>query len=387
MTKSNVDFDLNASGAQAGDKLGVWRLEQALAEVPSGRWWLAQHSLSHQGAWVVVYARPEDAAAVLLRIAQTEGQPWQHPDITWPLDSGLTSEGRPYVVFPLSEGEPLLLAVRQASLRRRLEWVVQLCELLLMAETAGFGLVELDPSLLWVGPQQQLRLMALALVRADAKAQRMGSLQGQLCHAAQAMACPEAQARAPGVASSGAAQVYAVGMVTCLLVNGRLPQQAEPANAPVQALSQWLALKPEAREALDELLRRATAADPKQRPADLGELAEAVEGWLDASAGMASTEAAALDAVQRKQRAEAPTMRMPLDEAKTMPPAEPPSSATLPPKRSAKTLPPPKQPSNRPSAGPAPAPVAEPEPPGRAALWWVGGAVVVAGLVLLVWLR
>ncbi|MFO1254005.1 MAG: hypothetical protein U1E77_23320, partial [Inhella sp.] len=323
MTKSNVDFDLNASGAQAGDKLGVWRLEQALAEVPSGRWWLAQHSLSNQGAWVVVYARAEDAAAVLLRIAQTEGQPWQHPDITWPLDSGLTSEGRPYVVFPLSEGEPLLLAVRQASLRRRLEWVVQLCELLLMAETAGFGLVELDPSLLWVGPQQQLRLMALALVRADAKAQRMGSLQGQLCHAAQAMACPEAQARAPGVASSGAAQVYAVGMVTCLLVNGRLPHQTEPANAPVQALSQWLALKPEAREALDGLLHRATAADPKQRPADLGELAEAVEGWLDASAGMASTEAAALDAVQRKQRAEAPTMRMPLDEAKTMPPVEP----------------------------------------------------------------
>ncbi|MFO1251243.1 MAG: hypothetical protein U1E77_08965 [Inhella sp.] len=252
-----------------------------------------------------------------------------------------------------------------------------------LAETAGFGLVELDPSLLWVGPQQQLRLMALALVRADAKAQRMGSLQGQLCHAAQAMACPEAQARAPGVASSGAAQVYAVGMVTCLLVNGRLPHQTEPANAPVQALSQWLALKPEAREALDGLLHRATAADPKQRPADLGELAEAVEGWLDASAGMASTEAAALDAVQRKQRAEAPTMRMPLDEAKTMPPVEPgrtPKPATLPPSRTPKTMPPLKRP-------PAPLPEPAPEPVGRAALWWVGGAVVAAGLALLFWLR
>lgn len=391
MTKPNVDFDLNAAGAQAGDKLGVWRLEQALAEVPSGRWWLAQHGLSQQGAWVLVYARAEDAAAVLLRIAQTEGQPWQHPDIAWPLDSGLTGEGRPYVVFPLAQGEPLLLAVRQASLRRRLEWVVQLCELLLMAESAGFGLVELDPSLLWVGPQQQLRLMALALVRADAKAQRMGALQGQLCHAAQPLACPTEQARAPGVAGGAGAQVYAVGMVMCLLVNGRLPQQPEGAAAPVQALSQWLALRPQARDELDALLHAATASDPRQRPSDLAELAEAVENWLDASAGMASTEAAALDAVQRKQRAEAPTQRMPLDEApavvKTPPSLTPaerqPPTKTLPPaKPTSKTLPPAK-PAPRP---PAPEPV-EPEEPGLRRLGWAGAAVVLAGLVLLLWLR
>ena len=393
MTKPTVDFDPHAEGAKAGDKLGVWRLEQALAEVPSGRWWLAQHSLSQQGAWVLVYARAEDAAAVLLRIAQTEGQPWQHPDISWPLDSGLTGEGRPYVVFPLSEGEPLLLAVRQASLRRRLEWVVQLCELLLMAETAGFGLIELDPSLLWVGPQQQQRLMALALVRSDAKAQRMGSLQGQLCHAAQALACPEGQARAPGVAGDAAAQVYAVGMVLCLLVNGRLPQQAEPAAAPVQALSQWLALKPEARAALDELLHRATAADPKARPADLAELAEAVEEWLDASAGMAGTEAAALDAAQRQQRAEAPTLRMPLAEASAQPTTQhntqrppPPVSITRPASLKPRTLP--KPPKTLPAA-PAPEPVPEPMPDasGLGPLIWVGAAVAGVALVLLLWLR
>ncbi len=75
MTTPAVDFDLGSSGSQPGDKLGVWRLHNPLAEVPSGRWWLAQHSLSNQGAWVLVYARAEDAGAVLLRIAQTEGQP------------------------------------------------------------------------------------------------------------------------------------------------------------------------------------------------------------------------------------------------------------------------------------------------------------------------
>lgn len=370
MTTPAVDFDLGSSGSQPGDKLGVWRLHNPLAEVPSGRWWLAQHSLSNQGAWVLVYARAEDAGAVLLRIAQTEGQPWQHPDIAWPLDSGLTADGRPYVVMPLVDGEPLLAGAKQASLRRRLEWVVQLCELLLMAEGAGFALVELDPSLLWVGPQNQLRLMALALVRADASVLRMGALQGQLSHAAQPLNCP---AQAAGTPGSGSAQVFTVGMLMCLLVNGRLPQVGEANAAPVQALSQWLALRPEARESLDQMLRRASAINPKDRPGDLGDLAAAIEGWLDASGGMASTEAGALDSALRQKVAEAPTVRMPLQEAAApRPVAAPPAPASV-----ARAAP----------ATPAPA-SRKPAPEDSAAwLWLVGAAVLIAGVALALWLR
>lgn len=305
---------------QSGDKLGVWRLQRPVASLPSGRWWRAQHALSDQGAWVLAYARPEDAGAVLLRMAQSEGQPWRHPDVAWPLDSGLTGDGRPYIVMPMIEGEPLLAAIGQASLRRRLEWVVQLCELLLMAREEGLALVELDPSLLWLGPHQQLRLAALALVRTDAVALRMGALQGQISHAAQALRSPEGVRGEPGGEGE---QVFAVGMLMCLLVNGRLPHEPEPVRAPVQALTQWLALKPESRATLDALLRDTTASDPAQRPASLADLAQAIETWIEDAGGMASTEAGAL-AARHAAPAPAPEASRPtVPAAAPLPPAAP----------------------------------------------------------------
>ena len=278
---------------QAGDKLGVWRLQRMVGQVPSGHWWRAQHSLSGVSAWVLVYSHAEDAGAVLLRVAQAEGEPWQYPDLAWPLDSGLTADGRPYVVMPPVEGEPLMAANPKASLRRRLGWVVQLCELLLLAEQAGLSLIELDPSLLWLGPQQQLRLFGLALVRKDATVLRLGALQGQISLAAQELRCPRA---AQGAPADHAAQVFAVGSLMGLLVNGRLPQRPDGLETPVPVLSQWLALKQDSREQLTSLLGRVRQADVQQRPASLADLAQEIEQWLDASGGLASTEAGALAA-------------------------------------------------------------------------------------------
>jgi hypothetical protein len=278
---------------QAGDKLGVWRLQRMVGQVPSGQWWRAQHTLSSVNAWVLVYSHAEDAGAVLLRVAQAEGEPWQYPDLAWPLDSGLTGDGRPYVVMPPVEGEPLMAANPKASLRRRLGWVVQLCELLLLAEQAGLSLIELDPSLLWLGPQQQLRLFGLALVRKDAAVLRLGALQGQISLAAQELRCPQA---AQGSPADRGAQVFAVGSLMGLLVNGRLPQRSEGLEAPVQVLSQWLALKQDSREQLSGMLSRVRQTDPSLRPASLADLAQEIEQWLDASGGLASTEAGALAA-------------------------------------------------------------------------------------------
>ena len=132
-TTGDIDFDPTSPALGAGERLGVWRLQQHLGQVPSGHWWRVQHAKGTQTALALVYDRAEDAGAVLLRMAQSEGQPWLHPDVAWPLDSGLTAGGRPYVVMPALEGEPLMAAPASASLRRRLEWAMQLCELLLLA--------------------------------------------------------------------------------------------------------------------------------------------------------------------------------------------------------------------------------------------------------------
>lgn len=270
---------------QVGERLGVWRLEEAVAEAPSGQWWRASNASSNQAAWLLRYAQAADAGAVLLRMAAAEGQPWRHPDIAWPLDSGLTHTGHPYVVMPLLEGLPLLSQLGAVSLRRRMEWVVQLCELLLLARGHGLSMVEIDPSLLWLGPQQQLRLHALAMVRTDADAQSLGPLKGQISQAAQALQCPQAR---PGEPADAAAQTYSVGMLMGLLVTGRLPGSDTPVGEALHPMGQWLALRAEARTALDALLHKAVHPDPSQRLPDLQTLAEAVEVWLDLSGGMVS---------------------------------------------------------------------------------------------------
>jgi len=322
----HTDFDPSTPDPNRGERLGVWRLQRPLCEVPSGQWWRAQHAMSQQPALVLVYARSADAGAVLLRVAQAEGQPWTHPDIAWPLDSGLTGDGRPYVVMPMLDGEPLLQAIANTSLRRRIDWVLQLCELLLLAQARGLALVELDPSLLWVGPQQQLRLHALALVRADAQALRLGSLQGQVSEAAQPFHCPVSLQGTPGGAQ---AQVYSVGMLMCLLVNGRLPNDALPAaTTTVQALTQWVSLTPTARAALDGLLRDSVQADPALRPADLGELGNAIEAWLEQTGASAGTGAGVLAAapVESEPEPESEAEPSPL----TVPAAPPQAAASTP---------------------------------------------------------
>lgn len=358
---SPLDVDLSSPDLAAGERLGVWRLQRPLSALPSGRWWRAVHSKGGQTALVLVYQRPEDAGAVLLRMAHAEGQDWSHPDIAWPLDSGLTHDGRPYVVVPPLDGEPLLQATTTASLRRRLDWVMQLCELLLLARSQGLALVELDPSLLWVGPQQQLRLIGLALVRADADALRLGSLQGQLSSAAQALHCPAALQGQPGGAQ---AQVYSVGQLMCMLANGRLLGEAGSGASPVQALSQWISLSSGARAALDALLHKAVQADPALRPADLDELGAAIEAWLEQTGASAGTGAGALSPAEAPPRA---TTTPPKSES----PA--PSPAPLPPH----------------PAPPAPEPEPEPEPeptPSRsAAPRWALALLTVAALALAAW--
>ncbi len=387
---SEIDFDPTSPTLAQGERLGVWRLQQHLAEVPSGHWWRVKHGKGTQTALALVYDRAEDAGAVLLRMAQAEGQPWLHPDVAWPLDSGIGAGGRPYLIQPPIEGEPLARVLSQASLRRRLEWALQLCELLILAQAKGLALVELDPSLLWVGPQQQLRLHALALVRADAGAQSLGSLQGQVCTAAQPLQCPAGQLEAPGQPAGALAQVYAVGKLMAWLVNGRFGQESASMLSSAQALSQWVSLPAAARRSLDALLVRAVAADLSARPADLEQLGLAIEAWLSESGAAASTGATPLAAAP-------PTLSTPMATTGAVAPAA--SNASFDEARiaaHAESAGATAVDSNLPAWQPAPpsvrsvllAPEKRPvrRPPGQAPRWALGLIVVTLVLVALAWL-
>ncbi|MBH9553604.1 hypothetical protein [Inhella gelatinilytica] len=389
--------DSNKPGFEsAGEAVGGWTLRQSLSETLSGHWWAAAQRKTHQPGSILVYNRVDDAGAVLVQAAQAEQQGWRHPDILWPVDSGLTPDGRPYVVVAGQDGEPLLHAVKSASLRRRLEWVVQLCELLLIAETAGHALGELDPSLLWVGPQNQLRLVALALTRRPS-GKPLSDRPAQRSRAAKAFLCPEHTGPAPGGAS---AQVFAVGVLMALLVTGRLPYPVAVDSS--RALPQWPALKPLARAELDDLLQRAGSPEPELRPRDVADLALEIEFWLDGSEGGATTEAGALAALQQHVHEEARSLNWSAEELKKSlagdpeeAPAEVLAPRTSPP--SAPTPPLTLEPLAAPAAALAPPPI----PPRRAPpapalaeeeldlgwLWLAGAAVVLALAALGLWWR
>lgn len=384
--------DSNKTGFEAtGDLVGAWTLRQALSETLSGHWWVATQRKTHQAAAMLVYGREDDAGAVLVQAAQAEQQTWHHPDILWPVDSGLTPDGRPYLVVASQDGEPLLHAVKTASLRRRLEWVVQLCELLLIAESAGHALTELDPSLLWVGPQNQLRLVALALARRPT-GKPLSDRPAQRSRAAKAFQCPVAHGQPQGGKS---AQVFAVGVLMALLVTGRLPYAI--AHDAARALPQWPALKPLARAELDDLLQRAGSPDPAQRPRDVADLALEIEFWLDGSEGGATTEAGALAALQQHVQEEARSLNWapgalertleepePVDERPRSPTASAPLSLEALPAALAAPLAPLAAPVRRPAAKPAATVEGDLD---LGWLWLAGAAVVLALAALGLWWR
>jgi hypothetical protein len=385
-TMSAIDFDPSNPALVAGERLGVWRLQRHETDVPSGAWWRASHSLGAQAALILVYSRSTDAGAVLLRMAQAEGEPWRHPDVAWPLDSGLTADGRPYVVMPPMEGEPLLAAMQNTSLRRRLDWALQLCELLLLARAKGLALLELDPSLLWVGPQQQLRLHALALVGTQTQALKLGTLEGQVSHSAQPLQCPVA---AQGVPGSGHAQVYAVGRLMCLLVNGRLlADEAVEVSTTVQALSHWVSLSRGARAALDTLLRRAVSPEPGERPVDLDELGQAIEAWLAQTGAAAATGAAPLESPASVNAPNPVVKPAPAPEPIALMATAPSTVVTVPSRRKpAEKAPKPSAPKEvKPAPAKPPEPAEPLEPISARALRWAVAAMLAAAVLATAWL-
>ncbi|MDT9000037.1 hypothetical protein RQP53_12245 [Paucibacter sp. APW11] len=274
-------LDVSVEPLAAGERLGVWRIVAPLQAVASGHWYRAEHALaSDEQAAVLVYELPDDATTVLLRFADDHPglAQLQHPDIALALDSGLTPRGQPYVVMQWLDGQPLLPAAMQLPLRKRLQLVLQLCELLQAVHEHGQVLRELDPGMLWLGPQQQMRLMAqgLAPMLPDGDAAEHG-----FSLAAQALISPELR---EGQHAHLASEAYAVGMLMCLLVNGRMPGMdaaiAAHIGAPVQSLAAWVSLRSSERLSLDAMLQKATAPDMLDRHVSVQVLADDIVAWL-----------------------------------------------------------------------------------------------------------
>lgn len=278
-----------------GERLGVWRVAAELFECASGFWFRVEHGkAAAQVGLALVYRHEADAQAVLMRFAEDSEalSRFPHPAYGAPLDSGLSPTGLPYLIVPAMEGAPLLRVAMALPLKRRMQLLLDLVDLLDAAHAQGLVLHELDPGTLWLSPAQQLHWLGQGLAPRDSQAPAL------LVRAAE----PLANARQRGGGRPDAnSETHALGRLLGLLVNGRLPRrdaaedgvedEAEPGATPVASLQSWLSLTAAQRESLDQLLDRAMMDG--RSFTDRGLLAQAVRDWIESEPVAAPRGAAA----------------------------------------------------------------------------------------------
>lgn len=283
-----------AAPLEEGQALGVWRLEKPLPDgeqAHAGQWYSAHHAMAaEQKAAVLVLDRSDQGAGVMLRYADQAGDlaRLQHPHIAVPSDSGVTPDAHPYLIVEGRHGEPLLPRLQALSLRKRIELLVQLCEALRSAHQQGWLLAELDPAMIWLAPDGDVRLMGLGLARIPDPTDPFD--RGLSLGAAPAFVAPE---RRNGEPPSLASEVYGLGAFARMLICGW--EDTPKGLAPLRGSSTdlWPRLREEQQIKLDTLLRSAMAESPELRTRGAEGMADELREWLGLSPPRSAAPAAA----------------------------------------------------------------------------------------------
>lgn len=275
-----------AAPLDEGQALGVWRLSKPLPDgeqAHAGQWYGARHALATaQQAAVLVLDRSDQGAGVMLRYGDQAGDlaRLQHPHIAVPSDSGVTPDAHPYLILEGEHGAPLLPQLDSLGLRVRIELLVQLCEALRSAHQQGWLLAEMDPAMIWLGPEGDVRLMGLGLARIPDPTDPFD--RGLSLGAAPAFIAPERRAGGP---PSLASEVYGLGALARVLVCGWQDSPRGPAPRPGSAGGSWPRLSEDQRLKLDALLRSAMADSPDLRTRGAESLADELREFLGLGLG------------------------------------------------------------------------------------------------------
>ncbi|MGM9483047.1 hypothetical protein ACS5PN_17775 [Roseateles sp. NT4] len=293
-----------AAPLDEGQALGVWRLEKPLPDgeqAHAGQWYSAHHALAkEQKAAVLVLDRSDQGAGVMLRYADQAGDlgKLQHAHIAVPSDSGVTPDAHPYLIIEGQHGEPLLPQLHSLNLRQRVELLVQLCEALRSAHQQGWLLAEIDPAMIWLGPEGDVRLMGLGLTKIPDPTDPFD--RGLSLGASAAFIAPE---RRNGEPPSLASEVFGLGALARVLVCGweDTPKGLAPLRG--SAGDQWPMMKEAQQIKLDAVLRSAMADSPELRMRGAESLADELREWLGLSPSRSSASATTQATPARKPAA------------------------------------------------------------------------------------
>jgi tetratricopeptide (TPR) repeat protein len=267
---------------------GRYRAERLLGEGAHKQVYLARDTtLDREVALALIRAAgltPERAERVR-REAQAMGRLASHPNIVTVYDAG-EEGGRPYIVEEYISGGTVsdLLALtpgRPLPIDRAVAVAADVCAALAYAHGHGMVHRDLKPANVWLDPNGTAKLGDFGLVAAMrhsgttlARLTEEGGLLGTLAYVA-----PE---QALGRAADPRADLYSLGVMLYELVTGRVPFASDDAIA---IITQHLRTPPVAPawhnahvpKALDGLIVRLLAKDPRDRPQHAAEVSAALE--------------------------------------------------------------------------------------------------------------
>lgn len=278
-----VDIDIDAAGA--ADFVGQvlenrYRVEELIGEGGMGRVYLAEHvDIGKKFAVKVlhpVYGRMPDLVERFRREARAASK-IGHPNIVDVTDSGTTEDGSVYFVMEHLQGVELASIIDREGaidIRRALDISTQVCRALSAAHAAGIVHRDLKPENVFLtareGTSDFVKVLDFGIAKSseaeEARAKKLTS-------PGMAMGTPEYMApeQAAGKPADARCDVYALGAILYEMLTGQAPYQGDNF---MEILTRKATTEPtpprqlreEIPEAVEELLLRAMARDPDDRP-------------------------------------------------------------------------------------------------------------------------
>ncbi len=294
--------EAKVSSAQAGQRVGPWRLLREIGEGGMGSVWLADREdggLKRQVAlklprlsWVPGLAermaRERDILATL-----------EHPHIARLYDAGLDEQGRPWLALEYVQGRPIDEHAREKSLdvQQRVRLLLQVCEAVAYAHSRLVIHRDLKPSNILVSHEGQVRLLDFGIAKLmSAESATASTDDGVLTQASgraltPVYASPE-QIRGDPIGT--ASDVYSLGVVAFELLTGRRPYALKSGLGSAALAEAVASIKvPQASEVastpdlqralqgdLDAILATALAAAAHERYATVQALADEISRHL-----------------------------------------------------------------------------------------------------------
>lgn len=277
------------AGPLSGQTLGPWRLGRRLGAGGMGVVYDAQRNdgLYDQRAAAKVMRHDvfgDDLAARFDRERRVLAQ-LDHPALTRLLDGGRTDDGRPYFVMEYVDGTPLVEALADAPIERRLDAFAHACDAVAHAHRALVVHRDLKPAHVVATAGGSVRVLDFGIARLLDGADDVPDVTrpgGSTPHT-RAYAAPEQFRSEP---ATTATDVYALGLILYELLTGQRAfglDRTDHADVPCPSDAPGLSrqLRRHLRGDLDAIVQRATCPEPRDRYASAADLADDVRRVAD----------------------------------------------------------------------------------------------------------